>query len=88
MDRLILLALLLVVSPSKADSNFDRYFNGAMNVYSQIDESEYSKEFSEKFTEFVKSSYVATKCSLECEAKGEKVGKQFVASMNVDVNGQ
>lgn len=72
---LLLLAFMIFSLPVNADSK-ETYFQGALSVYSQLDQ--FSKSESEKFLSFVKSRWEQEGCKSDCLQKGQDVALEYV----------
>lgn len=62
------------------DESFDRYVEGALQVYSKFKEP--SKQESEQFFAFIQQKWEKTECRDSCSSEGQQAGKEYVWLMN------
>ncbi|QJT71866.1 hypothetical protein TH1_184 [Shewanella phage Thanatos-1] len=72
---LLLIAFMIISIPVNANPK-ETYFQGALSVYSQMDE--FSKSESERFLSFVKNRWEQEGCKSDCLQKGQDAALEYV----------
>lgn len=82
---LLLCALFLMTSNAMAsnDRDFNRFVEGALEVYSQFKTP--SKEESERFYTFLQTKWNSSACTKNCGQVGYSVGQQYAKEKNIEI---
>lgn len=85
MKSILLCALFLLTSNAMAsnDRDFNRFVEGALEVYSQFKTP--SKEESERFYTFLQTKWNQTECTKNCSRVGFTAGQEYAKEKNIEI---
>lgn len=65
------------------DKDFNRFVEGALEVYSQFKRP--SKEESERFYDFLQVKWTKSACKSDCSSVGYAIGQQYAKEKNIQI---
>lgn len=86
MKYLLIICALIWSSSALAannDRDFDRFVEGALEVYSQFKTP--SKEESERFYAFLQTKWNTSVCAKNCGQVGYHIGQQYAREKNIEI---
>ncbi|ADI96376.1 rI lysis inhibition regulator [Acinetobacter phage Ac42] len=80
---MILIVPSLCFASTEKPVKFDKYFEGALEVYSQFETP--SKKESEEFYVFVKAKWNKSTCTIDCDQWGYAAGQEYAKKKNIKI---